>query len=170
MTGPAYTMKAHIVLDRLRSAYNTGNIFRIADAVGAAEVICCGYTPCPPHRKLAKTAMGADMSVPFRCFETSLDAVLALRNEGVEQILAVEALPEGRCPWEMEFAEDVAFIFGNEAFGVSPRTTKACDGILSLPLFGRKSSINVGNCAAAVLYAFLASKISKASFISGLKL
>ena len=47
-----------IVLDRLRSAHNTGNIFRIAEAIGAAEIIACGYTPAPPHPKLAKTAMG----------------------------------------------------------------------------------------------------------------
>ena len=38
-----------IVLDRLRSAHNTGNIFRIAEAVGAAEIIACGYTPAPPQ-------------------------------------------------------------------------------------------------------------------------
>ena len=47
-----------VVLDNLRSAHNTGNIFRIAEATGAAEVICCGYTPAPPHPKLEKTAMG----------------------------------------------------------------------------------------------------------------
>ena len=34
----------HIVLDRLRSAHNVGNIFRLADAVGANEIVCCGYT------------------------------------------------------------------------------------------------------------------------------
>lgn len=49
-----------IVLDRLRSAHNTGNIYRLADAIGAKEIISCGYTPFPPHAKLEKTAMGAE--------------------------------------------------------------------------------------------------------------
>jgi len=31
-----------IILDRLRSAFNTGNIFRLADAVGAEEILACG--------------------------------------------------------------------------------------------------------------------------------
>ena len=31
-----------VILDRLRSAHNTGNIFRLAEALGAKEVICCG--------------------------------------------------------------------------------------------------------------------------------
>ena len=62
----------HIVLDRLRSAHNVGNIFRLADAVRAKEVICCGYTPASPHPKLARSAMGADRTVPFRHFDRIL--------------------------------------------------------------------------------------------------
>jgi tRNA G18 (ribose-2'-O)-methylase SpoU len=30
-----------IILDRLRSAHNVGNIFRIAEAIGAKEIIAC---------------------------------------------------------------------------------------------------------------------------------
>ena len=51
--------KLTLVLDRMRSAYNVGNILRIAEAVKADGVIGCGYTPLPPHIKLEKTAMGA---------------------------------------------------------------------------------------------------------------
>jgi len=60
--------KITIVLDHLRSAHNVGNIFRIAEAVNASEIICCGYTAAPPHPKLEKTAMGADKIVPCRIF------------------------------------------------------------------------------------------------------
>ena len=35
-------------------------------------------------------------------------------------------------------------------------TLAECDGVVSLPMFGAKSSINVGNAAAAILYAILA--------------
>lgn len=46
-------------LDRLRRAFNTGNIFRLAEATGVKEAICCGYTPAPPHPRLAQTALNA---------------------------------------------------------------------------------------------------------------
>ncbi len=72
----------HIVLDRLRSAHNTGNIFRLAEAVGASGILACGYTPAPPHPKLAKTAMGADALVPCRSFPDAREAIRALRAEG----------------------------------------------------------------------------------------
>ena len=141
-----------IILDRLRSAHNTGNIFRIADAVGAKEIIACGYTPAPPHPKLEKTAMGADKMVKCRHFETSLEAVQQLRREGVKMILAVETLDNAVPAWEKEYEYPLAIIMGNEALGINEDTIKECDGAVNLPMLGEKESINVGNCAAVVLY------------------
>ena len=145
--------KLIIVLDRLRSAHNVGNIFRIAEALGADEIIACGYTPAPPHPRLVKTAMGADKMVPCRCFESSLEAVKTLRSEGVVEILAAEPLPGSIPAWKREYRFPLAVIFGNEALGVHPETLEAVDGLVSLPMYGKKASINVGNAAAAVLYA-----------------
>ncbi len=145
-----------LVLDRLRSAHNTGNIFRIAEAIGASEIIGCGYTPMPPHPKLEKTAMGSDRLVPFRVMESSLEAVRTLRRENCRMILAAEAMAGSRFAWEMDYEFPLALVLGNEALGVSPETLAECDGVVSLPMFGEKSSINVGNAAAAILYAILA--------------
>ena len=142
-----------LVLDRLRSAHNTGNIFRIAEALGA-EIAACGYTPCPPHPKLEKTAMGADKMVKCRHFETSLEAVQTLRREGYRMIVAAE--PGGEEAWEAEYSFPLALILGNEALGVSEDTLKNADKIVSLPMLGEKASINVGNAAAAILYAVAA--------------
>ena len=145
--------KLIIVLDRLRSAHNVGNIFRIAEALGAAEIIACGYTPVPPHPRLVKTAMGADKMVPCRSFETSLEAVKALRTEGVQEILAAEPFPGSIPAWERDYKFPLAIVFGNEALGVHPETLEAVDGMVCLPMYGAKASINVGNAAAAILYA-----------------
>ena len=145
-----------IVLDKLRSAHNTGNIFRIAEAVGAKEIIACGYTPAPPHPKLEKTAMGTDKMVPCRNCATSMEAVDLLRQEGFKQILAVEAVDSAVFAWNIQYEYPLALIFGNEALGIQEETLQLCDGIINLPMFGSKESINVGNCAAAVLYAVIA--------------
>ncbi len=152
-----------IVLDRLRSAFNTGNIFRLAEAVGAKEILCCGYTPAPPHPKLEKTAMGADKMIPSRVFPDSLEAVEALKSEGYKMLVAVENVPGSPCAWDFNYEFPLALVFGNEALGVSPETIKRCDAVVSLPMFGHKASINVGNCAAAVLYSVVASANKKAN-------
>ena len=145
-----------IVLDRLRSAFNTGNIFRIADAIGAKEIIACGYTPAPPHPKLEKTAMGADKMVPVRQMPDAVAAVRQLKAEGIKQVLAVECTEDSVFAWEYDYEFPLAIIMGNEALGVSQEALELCDGVISLPMLGQKESINVGNCAAAVLYAIIA--------------
>ena len=147
----------HIVLDRLRSAYNVGNIFRIAEAVGAKEVIACGYTAAPPHPKLEKTAMGADKLVPCRTMANSAEAVRTLRSEGVGCIVAAEIVPgKSVFAWDYDYRFPLALVLGNEALGVFPETLEMCDAIVELPMAGRKESINVGNAAAAILYAVIA--------------
>ena len=141
------------ILDRLRSAHNTGNIFRIAEAVGAYEIIACGYTPAPPHPKLEKTAMGTDKLIPCRVFKTAADAICALRNEGYKMILAAEPGDDSDFAWSREYDFPLAIIFGNEALGVSQEALDMADGRVSLPMAGSKASINVGNAAAAIAYA-----------------
>ena len=145
----------HIVLDRLRSAHNVGNIFRLADAVGANEIVCCGYTAAPPHPKLVKTAMGADKTVPFRSFPTAADALRELTAEGCKAV-AVETLETACDAWKFDYPDKIALLLGNEALGISPDALELCDAAVSLPMFGTKVSINVGNCAAVVLYMIVA--------------
>ena len=101
--------KITIVLDRLRSAHNVGNIFRIAEAVGA-DIAGCGYTALPPHDKLEKTAMGTDKTVPFRHFETSVEAVKTLKAEGYKMVLAVESGYEEKLAWECDYDFPLALI------------------------------------------------------------
>ena len=36
-----------VIADNIRSAFNTGGIFRSADFFGAEKIILCGYTPSP---------------------------------------------------------------------------------------------------------------------------
>ena len=144
-----------IVLDRLRSAHNVGNIFRLAEALGA-EIIGCGATPMPPHPKLERTAMGTDKTVPFRTVPEVMTAITELRQAGY-RILAAE--PGGGIEseaWQQEYTLPVAVIFGNEALGVHPEAVKMADGLVSLPMGGSKASINVSNAAAAILYAIQA--------------
>ena len=144
--------KIHVVLDRLRSAHNVGNIFRLADAVGAVEVVCCGYTAAPPHPKLEKTAMGTDKTVPFRWFPDGVTALNQLKSEGC-LCVAVDTIENAEDAWDFQVPEqDIALVFGNEALGISEEALSVCEKFIQLPMFGGKSSINVGNCAAVVLY------------------
>ena len=143
-----------LVLDRLRSAFNVGNIFRLAEATGAERIVACGYTAAPPHAKLAKTARGCDRAVPCSRATSAAAAVLELKALGY-QVVAVETVAGAVPVWDAALAFPVAFVLGNEALGIEAAALRLCDTAVCLPCFGRKNSINVGNCAAVVLYAAL---------------
>ncbi len=148
-------MRLTIILDRLRSAHNTGNIFRLAEAVGA-DIAACGYTPCPPHPKLAKTAMGCDGMVKCRHYPDAASAIKELRAEGPVEVLALDVLPGAAEVWKRSYSGRIAIVAGNEALGISPEAVALCDGAIKLPMFGQKASINVGNAVAAALFAIQA--------------
>jgi 23S rRNA (guanosine2251-2'-O)-methyltransferase len=140
-----------IILDRLRSVHNVGNILRLADAINAEKVICAGYTACPPHPKLSKSAMGAEEIVATEHCEQAADAAKTLKEQGY-QIIAVETVADSENIWDVSFTKASVLIFGNEALGIQEKTLEVCDRFISLPTFGLKNSINVSNCASVVLY------------------
>jgi tRNA G18 (ribose-2'-O)-methylase SpoU len=130
------------VLDRIRSAHNVGSIFRTADGANIQELLLCGYTPTPPHRHLAKTALGAVDVVPWRHCETVEAAIAALRARDV-QVLAVEWTLSSQSLYEFDLRFPVALVMGNEASGLEPATMAQCDATVHLPMYGHKASLNV---------------------------
>ena len=108
-----------VVLDRLRSAHNVGNVFRLVEAVRGEGIVTCGYTATPPHAKLAKTARGCDELVHCEHVETGADAVRTLRDAG-HRVYAVETVEGAESVWDTQFEFPCALVLGNEALGVSP--------------------------------------------------
>ena len=143
------------VLDNVRSAGNVGAFFRTSDAFGMAEVVLCGITATPPQKEIHKTALGAEMTVAWRHFPTTLEAVEALRGEGYK-VLAIEQV-EGSTmlgdfvPVE---GEKYALVFGNEVEGVDQRVVDVCDGAIEIPQVGTKHSLNVAVTGGVVLWHF----------------
>ena len=145
-----------LILDNLRSAHNVGNILRIAEAL-RVRIIACGYTPTPPHPLLAKTAMECDTLVECQSAVSAAEAIKLVRSQGVKQLLALEHNADSCEVWSYpEFVMPMALVLGNEAKGVSPEALALCDAAVDLPMLGEKASINVGNAAAAALYAIYA--------------
>ncbi len=140
-----------VVLDRLRSAYNVGNVFRVAEALQVERIVTCGYTATPPHPKLARTARGCDLLVPCEASPDAATALAALRAAGC-WICALETVPGAAPVWEVPMRFPAALVFGNEALGIAPEALELCDAVACLPRLGIKNSINVGNCAAVAPY------------------
>lgn len=133
-----------LVLDSVRSALNVGSAFRTADAFALEKVYLCGITAQPPHREILKTALGATESVAWSYHKETTELIQELKTQGY-QIWAVEQA-EGRT-WLQDLKtsknQKIALVFGNEVNGVSNEVIALADGVIEIPQYGTKHSLNV---------------------------
>ncbi len=141
----------YFILDNLRSAFNVGSIFRLADSVGAMEMALCGYTPRPEQSQVKKTAMRADQFVAQKFFERAESAVSHYRSEGIK-IIALETGKDSKNIFAAPMPSPVAFLLGNERFGLDHSLLSQVDEVRSIPMYGIKNSLNVGQAAAVAAF------------------
>lgn len=149
-----------VVLDNIRSMHNVGSVFRTADAFLLQGIYLCGYTPQPPHRDIHKTALGATETVHWQYFDTTLEAVQALRAAGY-RLWAVEQV-ENSVPlndFDANQTAPLAVVLGNEVSGVEAEVIKACDGCIEIPQLGMKHSLNISVAAGIVLWELVRTKL-----------
>jgi 23S rRNA (guanosine2251-2'-O)-methyltransferase len=142
-----------IILDDVRSMHNVGSAFRTADAFGATGVFLAGYTPCPPHRDIHKTALGAEDTVHWQHFETVSAALDAALDAGYELIAieqAHQSTPLQR--FEPQPGWKYALIFGNEVVGVSDDALRRVQACIEIPQYGAKHSLNISVTVGVVLW------------------
>lgn len=142
-----------VVLDNVRSMNNVGSIFRTADAFLMQGIYLCGYTPCPPHRDIQKTALGATETVHWEYHPNITTALEELKKEGYK-ICAVEQA-EGSVmlqDWSVENDEKWALVLGNEVEGVQDEVINICDQCVEIPQSGMKHSLNISVATGIVLW------------------
>lgn len=142
-----------LVLDNVRSGLNVGSIFRTADAFTVQKLLLCGITAQPPHREILKTALGSTDSVEWAYFQETTAGIRALKSENY-LVFAVEQTSDKA--WLQDFTpqpgQKYAFIFGNEVEGVDEQALALCDGVVEIPQFGTKHSLNVAVAAGIVVW------------------
>ena len=149
-----------VVMDNIRSMHNAGSVFRTSDGFLIDGICLCGFTPQPPHRDIHKTALGSTETVDWVYYENTVNAVHDLKAKGFK-VFAIEQT-EGSISLEKfkqihpeAIAHPMAFIFGNEVDGVDQNVIALCDGVIEIPQWGMKHSLNISVAAAIVLWEFV---------------
>ena len=141
-----------VALDRFRSGYNIGSIFRNADAFGFRKVILGGYTQAPPHKSISVSAMGSEDWVDY----TQVDNLAKyLKNKAPKPIVALEIYPQATPVQDWKCSLTGTIVLGNEEEGISEAIKQQCDFFVRIPMYGRKYSLNV-SCAFAVVAQYIA--------------
>lgn len=156
-------MAITLILHNIRSTHNVGSIFRSAEGFGVEKIVLSGYTPYPevesdsrlPHirekitSQIHKTALGAEMMVPFSYHENIEDWLaqnslpLYALEQAVNSINVRDFVP----------AKQFGLLLGEEVHGITPDLLVKCDQILEIPMAGHKESFNVSVATGIALYA-----------------
>lgn len=152
---PGDRSRAIVVCADVRDPGNAGTVIRCADAAGAAGVVLAGHSVDLYNDKTVRATVGSLWHLPVSvgedattCVRRARDAgylVLAAEGAGETDLFEAEAAGLLDCP--------VAWLFGNEAWGLPDDLAALADHRVSIPIFGRAESLNLSTAAAVCLYA-----------------
>lgn len=144
-----------VVLDNVRSLHNVGSVFRTSDAYRVESIYLCGVSTPPPNAEIHKTALGAENSVSWRYFSKTEEAVAELKSKG-KVIFSIEQT-ENSCllnELALDQTKSYAVVLGNEVKGVQQSVIDLSDGVIELPQYGTKHSLNVSVTAGIIIWEF----------------
>ena len=143
----------YIILDDVLDTYNTGAIFRLADAVAAKKIYLCGQTETPPNPRIKKASVNTWKWVDWKYSETAAGVIknLKLKIKNLS-VVAIEQSKGSISLKEYNPQFPLALVVGNETYGVSKEVLKVTDSIVELPMSGVNKSLNVMVTLGIVLY------------------
>ncbi len=153
-------MESILILHDIRSAHNVGSLFRTADAAGINRVYLSSVCPLPidrfgrPRTDIAKTALGAELSIPWESYDDIVTLIDRLKKEGV-QVIAIEQSDDAIDYKTITPTSSVAFILGNEVDGLSDDVLEQVDLVAYIPMSGMKESLNVSVAGGIALFRIL---------------
>ena len=157
-TGPSLVA----VLSQARDPGNAGAVIRAADAAGAGAVFLTQSSVDVHNPKCVRATAGSLFHLPIVTGTNLSDLVEALHVAGL-WVLAADADGDTDLDDLQDAAEaaqassglsgPVAWIFGNEAWGLDDEDAELADQIVRVPVHGRAESLNLATAATVCLYA-----------------
>ncbi|MFW5419390.1 RNA methyltransferase [Nocardiopsis sp. CNT-189] len=142
------------VLSHVRDPGNAGTVLRTADAAGADAVVFTDASVDPYNGKCVRASAGSLFHLPVVVGASAAEVTAALRAEGAAVLAA-----DGAGDRDLHQAADsgaldgpVAWVFGNEAWGLPEETVALTDGAVRVPIYGGAESLNLATAAAVCLY------------------
>ena len=139
-----------VVLDGIEDPHNLGAILRTVDAAGGDGVVRQTRHAARLDGAAAKASAGAVSHVRIANVVNIARAIGELKDAGVWTVGLAADVPE---PYDaVDFTQPSAIVVGAEGEGLRRLVRETCDRLVSIPMRGRVSSLNVSVAAAVVLF------------------
>jgi TrmH family RNA methyltransferase len=139
----------------VRDPGNAGTVIRCADAAGAGGVAFAGSSVDPYNGKAVRASAGSLFHLPLAMAGEPAVAVAEVHTAGL-QVLAADGHGEMDLDAAIDtglLAAPTAWLFGNEAWGLTEPLAALADHRVRIPIHGRAESLNLATAAAVCLYA-----------------
>ncbi|WP_427174201.1 TrmH family RNA methyltransferase [Arthrobacter sp. 92] len=159
------------VLCQVRDPGNAGTVLRAADAAGADAVILTGSSVDIYNPKAVRSTAGSLFHLPVVLGADVEDLAARFKERGIG-VLAADGqgqldldllqdqnaarrlgAPAGNAESVYALENPTAWLFGNEAQGLSEAELSLADHRVAVPVYGAAESLNVGTAATVCLYA-----------------
>lgn len=139
-----------LILDGVTDPHNLGACLRSADAFGVHAIVVPKDRAVGVNATVAKAASGAVDTVPVVSVTNLARTMRDMKERGVWLIGAdAEA---GENLFDAELTGPLAWVLGAEGSGLRRLTRELCDRVVSIPLQGSVSSLNVSVAAGVCLF------------------
>lgn len=139
-----------LVCDELSDPHNLGAVIRTAEAAGVHGVIIPKRRSAGLTAIVDKTSAGAVEHMAVARVANLSAALRELKDAGV---WAYGAAAEGASPlWQTDLKGPIAIVVGSEGDGIGRLVRETCDFLVSIPMRGQVSSLNVSAAAAVLVY------------------
>ncbi|NUJ89601.1 RNA methyltransferase [Plantibacter sp. MCCC 1A11337] len=142
-----------VILEEVRDPGNLGTIIRAADAAGADAVVLSGRTVDLYNPKVVRSTTGSLFHLPV-AVGVELPAVLERARAAGLQTLAADIKGGDLLVARSEgvLARPTAWVFGNEARGLTDEHLELVDRAVTVPIYGRAESMNLATAASVCVF------------------
>lgn len=140
-----------LVLDGITDPHNFGALLRTAEGAGCHGVIVAKDRACPVTPVVEKAAAGALAHLPL-CQVTNVARTLnSLKEVGI-WCYGLAGEEGAQDIFSTRLSGHLALVVGSEGSGLRPNVRHHCDGLLSIPMRGQLTSLNVSVAAGIALF------------------
>ena len=141
-----------VALDGVTDPGNLGALLRCCDGAGVHGVVLPRHRAVHVTPTAAKAAAGAVEHVPMAMVGGLPAALARIKDAGIWVIGLDDAADRSLFEIDDLAKEGICLVMGAEGAGLSRLVRERCDMIVSIPMKGRLSSLNVSAAAALAVY------------------
>lgn len=147
-----------VVLNEILDPHNLGSIIRVCECAGADGIIIGKDRSATVNDTVMRISAGALNHVKVAKVTNINNTIDYLKENG---FWVYGAEVGGGNIYKSDLSGKICLVIGGEDSGVKRLTKEKCDGIVSIPMFGKVNSLNASVACAVAVYEVVRQRVEK---------